>query len=661
MTKCIKRLVKHSQCLRQEEDKMIFYGKLALSNIMKNKKIYFSYLLTSVFTMVMYYIISSLSLNVGLEGHSTLGSFMNLGRYVIIVFAFIILLYANSFVIKRRKKEIALYGVLGMEKKHIMIMMFFETCIILLGSIFCGVVLGIIFSQLMYLVLINLLHMPTEFIFSIPLKSILETFIIFLLIFVTSLLFNLAIVKFSRPVELIMGSQNGEKEPKAKIIMTVIGLISLFSGYYIAISIDDPMTALLIFFVAVIFVVIGTYCLFVAGSITLLKLLKKNKRYYYQTNHFISLSSMIYRMKQNAVGLANICILCTCILVTLSSTVCLYKGIETTAKNSNTVDELLGTYDEGGERLFDIVRENLIKYHLEYSDYFELEKYEALGKMKNNEIVFESEGNSNDLISIGLMTIDSFNKAFHQKSTLKDNEIIIYSDFDMNKLVLKLNNKDYKIKSQFGDSRIKGFNDYFSLEHLSIVVNNESIIDSFFEHKPSSLKVVGFNYEDHEKFIKTRKNILDDFTMIESGYTESNKQDNLESDYEIYGSFLFIGVFVSTMFLISAILIIYNKQLSEGFEDQKRFEILQNVGLSQKEVKGAIKSQVLIFFFLPLIVAIIHLCFAYPLILEVLYLFSMGHVNNYIGYCALCVFGLAFIYSVVYFLTARIYYSIVKR
>lgn len=640
---------------------MIFYGKLALSNIMKNKKIYFSYLLTSVFTMVMYYIISSLSLNVGLEGHSTLGSFMNLGRYVIIVFAFIILLYANSFVIKRRKKEIALYGVLGMEKKHIMIMMFFETCIILLGSIFCGVVLGIIFSQLMYLVLINLLHMPTEFIFSIPLKSILETFIIFLLIFVTSLLFNLAIVKFSRPVELIMGSQNGEKEPKAKIIMTVIGLISLFSGYYIAISIDDPMTALLIFFVAVIFVVIGTYCLFVAGSITLLKLLKKNKRYYYQTNHFISLSSMIYRMKQNAVGLANICILCTCILVTLSSTVCLYKGIETTAKNSNTVDELLGTYDEGGERLFDIVRENLIKYHLEYSDYFELEKYEALGKMKNNEIVFESEGNSNDLISIGLMTIDSFNKAFHQKSTLKDNEIIIYSDFDMNKLVLKLNNKDYKIKSQFGDSRIKGFNDYFSLEHLSIVVNNESIIDSFFEHKPSSLKVVGFNYEDHEKFIKTRKNILDDFTMIESGYTESNKQDNLESDYEIYGSFLFIGVFVSTMFLISAILIIYNKQLSEGFEDQKRFEILQNVGLSQKEVKGAIKSQVLIFFFLPLIVAIIHLCFAYPLILEVLYLFSMGHVNNYIGYCALCVFGLAFIYSVVYFLTARIYYSIVKR
>ena len=243
--------------------------------------------------------------------------------------------------------------------------------------------------------------------------------------------------------------------------------------------------------------------------------------------------------------------------------------------------------------------------------------------MKNNEIVFESEGNSNDLISIGLMTIDSFNKAFHQKSTLKDNEIIIYSDFDMNKLVLKLNNKDYKIKSQFGDSRIKGFNDYFSLEHLSIVVNNESIIDSFFEHKPSSLKVVGFNYEDHEKFIKTRKNILDDFTMIESGYTESNKQDNLESDYEIYGSFLFIGVFVSTMFLISAILIIYNKQLSEGFEDQKRF--------------------------------------AYPLILEVLSLFSMGHVNNYIGYCALCVFGLAFIYSVVYFLTARTYYSIVKR
>lgn len=252
---------------------MIFYPKLALTNIQKNKKIFIPYILTSIFAIAMYYIVSSLSYNKGLENHETISTFMSMGQYVIIIFAAIFLFYANSFIIKRRKREISLYNILGMEKRHLMIMMFFETCMISVVSIMIGLIVGILFSQLMYLILINMMHMTNEFVFNVPFQSIILTILIFIVIFFLSLIFDLVQVKLSNPIELMRGSNTGEKEPKTKVLMTIIGIVSLSAGYYIALSIDDPLSAITLFFVAVILVIIGTYALFTAGSIAILKAL----------------------------------------------------------------------------------------------------------------------------------------------------------------------------------------------------------------------------------------------------------------------------------------------------------------------------------------------------------------------------------------------------
>lgn len=648
---------------------MFFYPRLALTNIQKNKKIYIPYILTSIFTIAMYYIVSSLGNNQGLENHETTSSFMSMGQYVIIIFSAIFLFYANSFIIKRRKKEISLYNILGMEKRHLMIMMFFETCVIAFISIIIGLIVGILFSQLMYLILINMMHMTNEFVFNVPIQSIIMTLIIFIIIFFLSLIFDLVQVKLSNPIELMRGSNTGEKEPKTKILMTIIGIISLSAGYYIALSIDDPLSAMTLFFVAVILVIIGTYALFTAGSIALLKALKKNKYYYYQTKHFTSVSGMIYRMKQNAVGLANICILCTCVLVTLSSTICLYNGIEESVQKMAPVDQIISTKDKGGKQLYQITRETILKNHLSVDDYFELESYETEGTLQDSRFVFKTElDNYSNMTSINFMTLKEYNRIFKTNETLQSHEVLIYSSFDFKNKDIYVENIKFKVKDTFEDQRVMTLNTYV-FKSLGIVVKDQSIIDEinkdYQDANLQNYKNVGFNCEDNKKAKEVVNEVIQKYGENNNGesfgYRTSNRTDTLEMYYDLYGGLLFIGVFLSAMFLIGAILIIYYKQLTEGYEDQKRFEILQNVGMSQKEVKQTIRSQVLIFFFLPLIVSIIHLSVAYSLIFNILQGFLLTGANTYILSCAGCILGLAIIYSIVYVMTARTYYQIVKK
>ncbi|MEG0276291.1 MAG: FtsX-like permease family protein, partial [Coprobacillus sp.] len=318
--------------------KHFFYPRLAFTNIKKNAKLYIPYLITSMFTVSMYYIMHSLSVNTSFindpNSSGTLLLVLNLGTWVMMIFSIIFLFYINSFLIKRRKKEIALYNILGMEKRHVMIMMFCETFITTLISIVGGLLLGLLLSKLAYLFLVNLIHVSTAMAFEISIPSVIQTLCIFIPIYVAAYLFNVVQVKVSNPIELLRGGEVGERQPKSKWILTIFGLIALGTGYYIAQNTQDPIMALMLFFVAVILVIIGTYCLFTAGSISILNLLKKNKKFYYQTRHFTSVSQMMYRMKQNAVGLASICILYTCILVMLSSTVSLYVSIQDSAELS---------------------------------------------------------------------------------------------------------------------------------------------------------------------------------------------------------------------------------------------------------------------------------------------------------------------------------------
>lgn len=636
---------------------MNFYPKLALTNVKKNKRLFSPYLLTSIMMIALYYIIDSLCYSQAVENHETLSTFLTLGAYVIIFFAVIFLFYANSFVIKNRKKELSLYNILGMEKRHIMLMMFFEVLMTSCLSIFIGIVFGILMEQVMQLVILNMMHDSISFTLNVPMNSLINTILFFSGIFFLSLVFNLMNIQLSNPIELLNSKSAGEKEPKTKILMTIIGLICLGTGYYLAITIDDPMVAIALFFVAVILVVIGTYLLFTAGSIALLKALKKNRHYYYQTRHFTSISGLIYRMKQNAVGLGNICILCTCILVTLSSTVCLYQGIEDTVELQCPVDYACSVVHY---QYKDYLNKQFKKYvsNIKYTDYYELAASQATAILDKTQLKLDPTSSSNykDVSTLNCLTQTSYNHAFHKNISLKSNEIYLYTSFDYPYQTMRLGNQTYRIKGTFHDRRVMSGNAY-ATKQMAIVFNDHTF------HTTSSLKErplyywIGFNSKDPQ----LKRAIINLTNHLNVSFSSFNKEETRANGYELFGGFLFIGIFLSIMFLMSAIVIIYNKQLSEGFEDQNKFEILQNVGMSKKEVKQAIKSQVLIFFFLPLIVAVIHLCFAYPLILNILSALLMGSESSYFFVTAGCVLGLVIIYSIVYIFTSRTYYSIVKK
>ncbi len=309
----------------------MFYQKLAVTNIKKNGKTYFPYILTCISTIAMFYIMNFISVNDGLDsmyGGRELKTILNLGTYVIGFFSVVFLFYTNSFLIKRRKKELGLYNILGMEKKHIAKLLLWETLFVAIISMILGLISGIAVSKLIFLVLLKILNFKVTMGFVISTNSIVKTVILFGSIFLLTLINNMRQIHLAKPVELLKGGQIGEKEPKTKWILTLIGILSLGAGYYIALTTEAPLAALNMFFLAAILVMIGTWSLFTAGSIALLKMLRKNKKFYYKTNHFINVSGMIYRMKQNAVGLANICILSTTVLVMLSTTVSLYIGME---------------------------------------------------------------------------------------------------------------------------------------------------------------------------------------------------------------------------------------------------------------------------------------------------------------------------------------------
>lgn len=303
------------------------YGKLALTNLKNNRKTYIPYILTAVLTVMMYYIMDGLSRNSTI-GDQSLHLILVYARGVIIIFAIIFLFYTNSFLIKRRKKEIGVYNILGMGKRHIARMLIVETLVTAAASIGIGIISGTIFGKLMYLVLLKLLHYDIRMDFEVSADTLMYTLVFFLAIFIMTLVYNLFQIKISNPVELLHGGSQGEKEPKTKWLMTVFGVIALGTGYFIAITVDQPLAAIQAFFVAVVCVILGTYALFTAGSVALLKALRRNKKFYYQTKHFSAVAGMIYRMKQNAVGLANICILSTMVLVMISTTISLYVGME---------------------------------------------------------------------------------------------------------------------------------------------------------------------------------------------------------------------------------------------------------------------------------------------------------------------------------------------
>lgn len=659
-----------------------FYFRLAFDNLKKNAKMYIPFVLSCILTIMMYYMVSSLSMNpnmMNMIGGDVMQQILSLGIYVITVFAVIFLFYTNSFLIKRRKREFGLFNILGMEKKHLSIVIALESMIVFLVSMVLGIGIGILLDKAFYLLIAKMLNASIALGFYISYQSIVNSIILFLIIFVLMYLFSLIQINLSNPIELLHGDQHGEKEPKTKWLLALIGLICLGTGYYMSVSIQDPVTAFAFFMVAVILVVIGTYMLFTAGSIVILKLLRKNKRYYYKTNHFISVSNMIYRMKQNAVGLGNICILSTMVLVMLSTTISLWVGmndiIETRFPRDITVS--INSVDSN-QALYTIDDMNyaIEQAGIQTEDELVYRTLSVSAFNQGNTYTFGNENMSlqdiSNVVVLYFITLDDYNRTEGTNVSLAPNEVLVFpSGKQFDHKTIDIASNTFKVKGIL-DS-IKADSNYSANLQNSMFVVVDSM-DTLFMIDDLQKQAYGdnasyvhtsydFNLSKSEEM--SVKEATDALIANYPGDTTYMMVDTQEGNYEdllsLYASFLFIGIFLSFLFIMATVLIMYYKQITEGYEDKKRFEIMQKVGLDKREVKKTINSQVLTVFFLPLVVAAIHIVFAFPMIEKMLRLLYLDNTNLYIMTTVICFGVFALVYVLIYFLTSKVYYGIVRN
>ena len=620
------------------------------------------YILTCIGTMMMFYVMHAISLNDGLlnmPNSMSLQSILSMGVVVILIFSVIFLLYTNSFLIKRRKKELGLFNVLGMEKKHIAWVLFFETLFTSLISLAFGLFGGIILNKLMFVLLLRLLKFDIPLGFELDMASIEFTAQCFSLIFILTLICNLVQIWMSKPIELLKGGQVGEKEPKTKWISAIIGVLSLGIGYGIALSVETPLAAIPLFLVAVIFVMIGTYELFTAGSIVVLKLLRKNKKIYYKKHNFIAISGMMYRMKQNAKGLANICILSTAVIVMLSTTVSLYVGMEESLHTQYPQDVFLRGNDVNDEkinRINQILDDKVNEYQIKLKDEFHYKSKSMMATLKDGNYAL-GQNLSSDSYSFGFISIDDFNRLEQTDIQLSVDEVLIFSiSGTYGKDSIMINNQVYQIKQEFDEVSFQPKQENSLFPVYLLIVNDIQIFgeeDVYYS--------VGFNVDNTDEvsveFVDSlntefRLNSIDAYV---SG-AASSRADFLMS----YGGLFFLGIFLGTLFLMATVLIIYYKQVSEGYDDKERFEIMQRVGMSKQEIRKTIRVQILMVFFLPLIFMMIHIAFAFPIITKLLALFGLMNTQLFLAATIGTIVIFASIYALIFNLTAKTYYKIVE-
>ena len=668
-----------------------FYFKFAIDSIRKNRRTYLPYIFTWVFMAAVYYIIVSLSVNDGLSsipGSMQIQQMLSFGVSVIAIFSVIFLFYTNSFLIRQRKREFGLYNVLGMEKRHIIRIIFSESLITSLLGILGGLLSGFIFNWGAYLLLLNMIDAPLDFRFDFSLEAIRSVWLLFSIIFLLVFINSAIQILRANTIELIHAQNAGEREPKSKILLSIFGLLCLGSGYIMALKIKNPIGAMMMFFVAVILVIIGTYCLFTSGSIVLLKLMRRNKRYYYKTRHFIPVSSMMYRMKRNAVSLANICILSTMVLVTVSTTVCLYLGIDNTvvARYPKEINIQTTVYASEYSKQFDtpcfdainsvlkgtgIVPENDTVMH-----------YAAMTVVRNGSVFSENRDLISELTAsytLFFVPLEDYNRNNGTNLTLKDGEVYVYSETEPYKHnTLCVFGLDYIVKDvlwQFQNLRVLSGNAY---SNALIVILSD--IEEF-NHLNEQAQALSYGYipvalyygfdgagQRAQEVSEQYKALIDQYMLSEASLPEYESytsyaeiRQGQKNDFLLmYAGLFFIGIFLGILFAIGTVLIIYYKQITEGYQDKLRYEIMRKVGLDQKETARCIRSQVLLVFFLPLITAGVHTVFAFPMITRMLRMLAMTNIPGFAWTTLCCFFAFAAFYVAVYLLTSKIYYDIVS-
>lgn len=659
------------------------YTKLAITNIKNNRQFYFPYLLTGIITVAMFYIMCALESNPGIQsmpGAKNLGLILRLGIGVIGIFAVIFLFYTNSFIIKRRKKELGIYNILGMEKRHIAKILSkeaFFTAIIAIGG---GLVTGVLFHKLACMLLYRMIGFNGGITFSFSKKGVMITAILFAIVYLLTYIYDLFQVQLANPIELLQSGNKGEREPKTKAIMAVLGVLCLGTGYFIAITTKNPIKALTLFFVAVILVIIGTYLLFTAGSIALLKILRRNKGYYYQTKHFTSVSGMIYRMKQNAVGLANICILSTMVLVAVSTTVSLYVGIEDIMKERYPNEINISAYYDTGAPTEDSiapiveksVKESGRKIRHE-EDYLEL-YFAAIKDQGQYYLDKEKVKTAGDRVSgFVVLTREDCKKKYNEEiPELAENEValITIDKTDMDTLVLE--NRSYHVKEIKQFENREDFETIADMmdEYYYVIVNDVQDMERLWQlqkdiyqenaspiSREVRLDIDGDSEQKKECFENIKTALAPE--QAKTTILIDSRQSNLDEFYQIYGGFLFLGLFLGILFLMITVLIIFYKQISEGYDDKERFSIMEKVGMSNDEVKATIRSQVRTVFFLPILMAAVHVGMAFPMIKRLLSLFGLSNTALFAGCMAGTILVFALIYLLVFLKTSKTYYKIV--
>lgn len=669
-----------------------FYFKLAATGISKNRKMYVPYLLTCICMVMMFYIVRFLSKSSTLEqmhGGDMVQQMLWMGVGVIAIFALIFLYYTNSFLIRRRQKEFGLYHILGMGKRSLVKILICENLLTALISITGGLILGILFSKVGELVITRLLGADVSLNMEINVWAIQQTIFLFLAIFALIMVRMLVFLWRSRPIEMLRSEKVGEKPPKGNWVLALAGVILLAGAYYLAIVTDDPMSALVWFFIAVLMVIVATYLLFIAGSVTFGKLLQKNKSYYYRTNHFVSLSSMIYRMKRNGAGLASICILSTMVLVMVSGVMCLWLGMEDMVRLRYPREITAEIYTEdkaSAERVKTLIDQIVKEHGAKKENQVEYTQLVTSAFQEGDELQFDTSDrnqfsldSTSSLRQVYAITIDDYNRLAGTKETLSDDEVLIYTAKTEKKYAYDTITIQgcgtWKVKDVIDKFDFNGRDAAITLASVYLLVPDEAAVEEVYKAQEMYYAEDSSDIEQYYGFdldcsAKEQIEIIEDISsrlsQAQNGDETFPQRIGLEGREReraffigMYGGLFFLGIILGIVFIAGMVIIIYYKQISEGYEDQERFDILMKIGMTRKEVRKSVNSQVLTVFFLPLVAAGVHTAFAFPIIRRILNL--LGFVNTEALICITtgCYLVFALFYIVIYLITSKSYLTIV--
>ncbi|KRM56831.1 ABC transporter permease [Ligilactobacillus animalis] len=662
----------------------MFYAKLAFQNIRKNKQAFVPFLLSMIFLTALNTLMLMVANDPGLaklQGAGAITQLFGFGSVIVLIFSVVFATYTETILNKQRKNELGLYNVLGMGKRELYKLTFFEKVINLVTTVVLGITSGVIFSRLAYLIIKKLMGVGGEFKFTLNPSILMITILFIAGVYAWLYLINAFNIFKSDPIELLHADQKGEKEPKAKWFLALVGLVSLVWGYWIALTIKSPVSAITNFFIAVLLVIIGTYLIFTAGSIVVLKLLRKNENYYYNVKHFIPVSGMIYRMKQNAVGLASICILSTMVLVTVSTTAGLFFGLNDQVQQMFPRDVMV-TSAEPLTKLKQVAKTYAAEEDVKLSDmqYSRASQPLLVTKDANNfkvsDRMYYSVSDVDKSANVVLISLSEYNTLTKDNLSLnKTDDIFMYTTArSYPEKTMVLNGHKYQIKQQVNKLKDTGLLNVSPVDSYIVVMKDQQQIDSllkeWFDTKKGEAYLapayaLNFNIDlkDQAKRKAFIRGLSKEFakTSDKQWYSFQDKDSYRESVKRFDGGFFFLGIILGTAFLLATTLIIYYKQVSEGMDDRERFVILQKVGMDEAEVKRVIHSQIMMVFIFPLAFAMLHVAFAFPLIKKMLVLFGITNWQLFLVVTLAVALIFSILYYIVYQLTARVYYRLVER